>query len=220
MFRVRAQSISFPSSNKFFASSLLAVAPPFSRPAGDEAAFSSAAGDVNASLTASRAHALAIWRNAKRAALSLLSTAHRLQSPDSLQQSSVDDVITPKRVVPRRATIATNRAPDQQASGLKVPLMELDHGTWRPSFLDAYGNESDSPPRQFDDFRQLAEWHYRQTSLGARHRTPFQGPATWWVIASGSNARPARKGRVGIAKTPAHGEQQRLERRRHGGLNA
>jgi hypothetical protein len=59
---------------------------------------SSAAGDVNSSLKASCAQAVAIWRNAKRAALSRLSTAHRLQSPDNLQQSLADDVITPKRV--------------------------------------------------------------------------------------------------------------------------
>ncbi len=82
---------------------------------GDEAAFStgldselsefggpissSAAGDVNSSLKASCAQAVAIWRNAKRAALSRLSTAHRLQSPDNLQQSSANDVITPMRAL-------------------------------------------------------------------------------------------------------------------------
>ena len=96
----------------------LQSAPPFSfivgGTTGDEAAFStglaselsefggpmssSAAGDVNSSLKASCAQDVAIWRNAKRAALSRLSTAHRLQSPDNLQQSSADDVITPKRV--------------------------------------------------------------------------------------------------------------------------
>jgi hypothetical protein len=96
----------------------LQSAPPFSFIVGgttdDEAAFSagigselselggsmcsSAAGDVNSSLKASRAHAVAIWRNAERAALSRLSAAHRLQSPDNLQQSLADDVITPKRV--------------------------------------------------------------------------------------------------------------------------
>jgi hypothetical protein len=64
---------------------------------------SSAAGGVNSSLEASCAQAVAIWRNAKRAALSRLSPAHRLQFPDNLQQSSADDVITPKRaVVPTR----------------------------------------------------------------------------------------------------------------------
>jgi hypothetical protein len=64
---------------------------------GDEAAFPSAAGDVNSSLKASRAHAVAIWRKAKRAAPSRLSTAHWPQSFDNLQQFSADDVITPKR---------------------------------------------------------------------------------------------------------------------------
>jgi hypothetical protein len=58
---------------------------------------SSATGNENSSLKASCAHAVAIWRNAEPA--SRLSTAHRLQSPDNLQQSSADDVITPKRVV-------------------------------------------------------------------------------------------------------------------------
>jgi hypothetical protein len=79
---------------------------------------SSATGDANSSLKASRAHAVAIWRNAKRAALSPLSIAHRLQSPDNLQQSSAEDVITPKRVVAangRRATIANERAPGQRS---------------------------------------------------------------------------------------------------------
>jgi hypothetical protein len=50
------------------------------------------------SLKASRAHAVAIWRNAKRAALSRISTAHRLQSPDNLQQSSAEDGMTSKGV--------------------------------------------------------------------------------------------------------------------------
>jgi hypothetical protein len=70
---------------------------------------SSAAGGVVSSLTASCAQAVAIWRNAKRAALSRLSPAHRLQFPDNLQQSSADDVITPKRAVvanARRGIIA------------------------------------------------------------------------------------------------------------------
>jgi hypothetical protein len=81
---------------------------------------SSATGDENSSLKASCAHAVAIWRNAEPAAQSRLSTAHRLQSPDNLQQSSADDVITPKRVVvtnARQAIIATKRAPDHSRHG-------------------------------------------------------------------------------------------------------
>ncbi len=64
---------------------------------GGGSVFSSAAANANSSLKASRAHAVAIWRNAKRAAPSRLSTAHWPQSFDNLQQSSADDVITPKR---------------------------------------------------------------------------------------------------------------------------
>jgi hypothetical protein len=87
-----------PSSNRFLASSAAWLAS-FSRLSGDEAAFPSAAGDVNSSLKASRAQAVAIWRNAKRAAPSRLSTDHWPQSFDNLQQSSADDVITPRRTV-------------------------------------------------------------------------------------------------------------------------
>jgi hypothetical protein len=97
--RAQVESISLQSSNRFLAFSaagLLAVVP-FSLPAGDEAPFSSAAEDVSSK--ARRAHAVAIWRKAKRAAPSRLSTAHWLQSFDSFQQSSANDVITPKRAV-------------------------------------------------------------------------------------------------------------------------
>jgi hypothetical protein len=95
--RAEVQSISLSSSNRFLASS--AGLAPFSRLSGDEAAFPSGAGDVNSSLNASRARAVAIRRKAKRAAPSRLSTAHWPQSFDNLQQSSADDVFTPKRAV-------------------------------------------------------------------------------------------------------------------------
>ena len=82
--RDQVESISLPSSSRFLASSaggLVAVAH-FSRPAGD----------VNSSSKATRAHAVAIWRKAKRAAPSRLSTAHWPQSFDNLQHSSANDV--------------------------------------------------------------------------------------------------------------------------------